>query len=95
LRQHFACVATRDDVERVKPDPALFLRAAACLGVDPHACLVFEDSVHGMHAARAAGMHCVAVPGPMTRDMTLPEVVLRLGSLADLPLHQILDRVNG
>ncbi len=44
-----------------KPDPAVFLHAAKMLGFDPSECLVFEDSLHGFRAAKAAGMMCVAV----------------------------------
>jgi beta-phosphoglucomutase-like phosphatase (HAD superfamily) len=46
---------------RPKPDPALFLYAAAMLGVKPEECLVFEDSIPGFQAARAAGMKCIAI----------------------------------
>lgn len=94
IREHFACVTTRDDVERVKPAPDLFLHAAACLGVAPAACLVLEDSPNGMHAARAAGMRCAAVPGPMTSDLPLPPVDTRLISLAELPLAELLARLD-
>jgi HAD superfamily hydrolase (TIGR01509 family) len=54
-------VVTGDDVDRGKPDPDIFLLAARRLGVDPAECLVFEDSLHGIKAARTAGMTPVAV----------------------------------
>ncbi|MFA6527652.1 MAG: HAD family phosphatase [Candidatus Babeliales bacterium] len=44
-----------------KPDPAVFLHTAQQLGVDPSACVVFEDSNFGFQAAKAAGMKCVAI----------------------------------
>ncbi len=44
-----------------KPDPAIFLQAAAALGVAPEDCLVVEDGLVGIEAARRAGMRCVAV----------------------------------
>jgi HAD superfamily hydrolase (TIGR01509 family) len=46
----------REDVEREKPEPDLFLAAASALSVAPSACLVVEDSAPGIAAARAAGM---------------------------------------
>ncbi len=51
----------RDVGELVKPDPALFLHASKNLGVAPEQCVVFEDSVYGFQAAKAAGMRCIAV----------------------------------
>ncbi len=98
LRQHgidaaFACIRTADDVARTKPAPDLFLSAAACLGVSPASCLVFEDSPNGILAAHAAGMRCVAVPGAITRQLTLPRAELLIDSLDALPLADILARV--
>jgi mannitol-1-/sugar-/sorbitol-6-phosphatase len=56
-----AVVVTASDVEVGKPDPAPFLLAARRLGVDPSRCLVVEDAVSGLIAARAAGMATLAV----------------------------------
>jgi beta-phosphoglucomutase len=56
-------VVTEEDVARGKPDPEGFLAGAAGLGLDPGDLLVFEDSVAGIRAAKAAGMVCVAVEG--------------------------------
>ncbi len=44
-----------------KPDPAVFLQAAEQVGVAPQACIVMEDAVAGVRAARRAGMRCIAV----------------------------------
>jgi beta-phosphoglucomutase len=60
-RKFFAAVVTGDDVRRGKPDPEVFLTAAVKLGADVERCVVFEDAVVGVEAARAGGMHCVAV----------------------------------
>jgi beta-phosphoglucomutase-like phosphatase (HAD superfamily) len=59
----FDTVVTLDDVGRAKPEPDLFLEAARRLGVPPERCLVFEDSLQGIEAARQAGMHVVDVAG--------------------------------
>lgn len=61
LRSHFAHVIGAEDVKRGKPHPDLFLAAAQALGVDPAACIVFEDAVLGVRAARAAGMLAVGL----------------------------------
>ncbi len=66
LQDAFDFVATRDDVDRGKPDPEIYLLAASELSVDPADCLVIEDSPSGVKAALAAGMHVVAVATPFT-----------------------------
>ncbi|HMO60243.1 MAG TPA: HAD-IA family hydrolase [Roseiflexaceae bacterium] len=94
IRSRFHCIRTRDDVARVKPAPDLFLAAAACLDVAPEACLVLEDSPNGMRAAHAAGMACVAVPIPAMATADLPPHTLRLTSLADMSLADLLAAVE-
>ena len=54
-------IVTGEDVANKKPAPDIFLAAAAKLGVPPAACVVIEDAVNGVQAAKAAGMRCVAV----------------------------------
>ena len=54
-------VVTSEDMVRSKPDPCGYLLVAERLGVEPKHCVVFEDSIAGLQAARAAGMRCVAV----------------------------------
>lgn len=90
----FRCVRTGDDVERTKPDPALFLSAAACLGVPPAACLVLEDSPNGILAARAAGCPVIAVPGALTSKLALPPADLVVPSLDAMPLSAMIAAVE-
>lgn len=60
--EHIYCIA---DVNFIpKPDPTLFLFVAKQLGVKPEECIVFEDSIYGFQAAKAAGMKCIAIKGP-------------------------------
>jgi beta-phosphoglucomutase-like phosphatase (HAD superfamily) len=68
-----------------KPDPGLFLHAAQTLGVHPSRCLVIEDSLSGIHAAKAAGMRVLGFTGGC------PESELELrGVCADL-FHRMRD----
>lgn len=60
-RRFFDAIVSAEDTQRGKPDPQVFLVAADKLGVPPAHCLVMEDAVAGVQAARAAGMKCVAV----------------------------------
>jgi beta-phosphoglucomutase len=61
LEGRFGAVVSAYDVERGKPHPDVFLRAAELLGVDPSSCIVFEDALPGVEAALSAGMQCVAL----------------------------------
>ncbi|MGL5405422.1 MAG: HAD-IA family hydrolase [Propionibacteriaceae bacterium] len=70
---------TADDVDRAKPDPEIFLTAAAWLGADPRRCLVIENSPNGLAAARAAGCATLAVTSthPAHRldgDLVIPDL---------------------
>ena len=61
LRRHFEVVVTSEDVRLGKPDPEVYVLAARRLGAAPGACVVFEDSVVGIQAARRAGMRAIGV----------------------------------
>ena len=62
LLHRFDAIVSGSDVEKVKPDPALFLKAARLIGAEPRQCMVLEDSPIGVKAADAAGMLVILVP---------------------------------
>jgi HAD superfamily hydrolase (TIGR01509 family) len=95
LRERFACVLTRDDVTATKPDPELYLAAVACLGVAPGDALAYEDSAHGVTAAKDAGMWCVAVPGPLTAQSDFSRADRVLRTLADIVPARLWESVDG
>ena len=68
LRARFDVVVAAEDVRFGKPDPEVYLRAAAGLAVPPAECLVFEDSVVGVRAARSAGMRVIGVTTAHTEE---------------------------
>lgn len=68
LAQRFPLIVTGDDVERVKPEPDIFLKAADRMQVDIRRCLVLEDSHTGIVAASAAGAYSVYVPSTLPVD---------------------------
>jgi HAD superfamily hydrolase (TIGR01509 family) len=72
LLERFRIVIGADQVQRPKPDPEVYLKAAEFLGVAPRRCLALEDSEYGVRAAHAAGMTVVQVP-----DMIQPTADLR------------------
>jgi len=61
IEDYFQGVIASEDVTHGKPDPEVFLKAAALSGVSPHCCVVLEDSHHGLEAARIGGMKTVAI----------------------------------
>lgn len=61
FKSQYDTIITADDITLSKPNPQCFLLAAERLGVKPEECAVFEDSIHGLNAARAAGMFVVGV----------------------------------
>jgi HAD superfamily hydrolase (TIGR01509 family) len=86
--RYFQSVSGGDEVTHGKPDPALYLLAAARLGVAPEDCIAFEDSENGARAAQAAGIRVVIVP-----DLAQPpaDVAARahgvIGSLSEAIAH--------
>ncbi len=73
LLRFFTVVIGGDQVTHPKPDPEIFLRAAAQLGVRPEDCAVIEDSFNGIRAARAGGFHAVMVPDLLPPDAEMEE----------------------
>jgi HAD superfamily hydrolase (TIGR01509 family) len=83
---------TGADVKRGKPDPQVFLMAAERLGVPPASCAVIEDAVHGVEAARRAGMTAIALTGTSTRaDLAAADLVI--DSLRELSPARIRELV--
>ncbi|MEE1752635.1 HAD-IA family hydrolase [Streptomyces sp. SP18CS02] len=72
----FPVMVAADDITRGKPDPEPFLLAARRLGVDPAACVVFEDAPAGLAAGRAAGMRTVALTTTHSRAELVADVVV-------------------
>lgn len=94
LLRYFECIRTSDDVEVVKPDPTLYLQACQCLGVQPEEAIAFEDSPNGALAAKRAGMNCVIVPNLVTESLTFGEHDLRLTSMAEVQLEQVIEKLE-
>ena len=74
IESYFQTVVSSEQVTRCKPDPEIYLRAAAALGADPADCVVFEDALAGIEAARRAGAgRIVALATTLTREQLLAE----------------------
>jgi len=94
LVDHFDCICASDDVQHTKPDPELYHSVLCGLGVRPNEAIALEDSPIGIRAAKQAGVYCVVVPNPLTSQLILNQADLLLGSLAEMSLEQLLNKVN-
>jgi beta-phosphoglucomutase len=97
VRSFFDAVVGGEDVEKGKPDPEVFLIAAAMLRMPPRRCMVFEDSLSGIEAAHRAGMTVVAVT--TTLDMRdaqgLPSVAYSIEDYRALHPSMLMDGRGG
>ena len=71
LTHYFKALVSGQQVKHSKPDPEVFTKAAAMVGLAPTDCLVVEDAAAGLEAARAGGMDCAIVgTAPMPFEPT-------------------------
>ncbi|HYK87253.1 MAG TPA: HAD-IA family hydrolase [Acidobacteriota bacterium] len=89
--EEWDAIVTGEDVQRRKPDPSIFLSAARRLSVPPGQCVVVEDAVNGVQAAKAAGMRCVAVAQTFPVEQ-LGEADLVRKTLAEITLADLTGR---
>jgi HAD superfamily hydrolase (TIGR01509 family) len=90
IEDRFAAIIGRDLVDGVgKPAPDVYLKACAELGASPERSVAIEDSAHGVTAAKAAGMHAVAVPSRITVHNDFSHADLVVASLAELDVAQL------
>lgn len=61
LNKYFSCIASAEEVKLGKPAPDVFLLAAKRLNTEPKNCLVIEDGISGMIAAKKAQMYCIGI----------------------------------
>lgn len=90
LTHYFETIRTKEDVLKVKPDPGLYQKALTDLGVLPSEAIAFEDSPNGALAAKRAGMNCVIVPNSITATLTFGETDLRLASMEQMSLPDVI-----
>lgn len=92
LFDRFELVVCSEDVAagRTKPHPDLYLKALECLRLPAGEAMALEDSPHGVRAARAAGLFVVVIPNPTTARLPFEGESMRLNSLLDLQLEQLV-----
>jgi len=89
LSNYFSAFVNRDDVEKIKPDPELFLTAAKSLGIHPSEALIFEDSENGLKAATAAGIPCAIITNSITAGGNFSEAIIVAESFTDQRLKKL------
>lgn len=75
IESYFNSIQTADDVENTKPHPEIYLKSAENLQVEPHHCLVFEDSPTGVKAAHEAGMQVIYVNPRRIADASILTII--------------------
>lgn len=83
LQAFFETVVSADDVEHSKPAPDCYLLAARHLGLQPAQCVAIEDTEHGLNAAAAAGVPCIAIPTDMSRHHDFSKATVVVPRLAE------------
>jgi HAD superfamily hydrolase (TIGR01509 family) len=86
----FELLACGDEVRAVKPAPDVYALALRRLGVPADRAIAFEDTVHGVAAAQAAGLRCVAIPHPHADPALFTAADVLLASATDVPLAAVL-----
>ena len=84
LIQYFPYIITADHVSNAKPDPEIFLKAAEMLNLMPRECVVVEDAILGIQAAKNAGMYVISIPNEFTEYQDHSIADLRLNSITQL-----------
>jgi HAD superfamily hydrolase (TIGR01509 family) len=90
LFETFDQIICRDHVTKIKPDPELYLRCTAELGLTGAEVMIFEDSPNGIRAANAAGIFCVAIPNTLTRQLDISHADLILEQINAIPFEDLL-----
>lgn len=86
----FEVIACGDEVAAAKPAPDVYLLALTRLGISPGQAIAIEDSPHGVIAAQAAGLRCVAIPSRAMDAGSFATADLVLGSAAETSLEQAI-----
>ncbi len=85
IKKYFDYIIAGDEVNRAKPNPEIFLKAAQAIGVAPEKCVVIEDAFMGLKAAKAAGMKCIMVDDAITKEQDHSMADAKIKDLLMLP----------
>jgi beta-phosphoglucomutase-like phosphatase (HAD superfamily) len=83
-------IVAGDDVERTKPDPQPYVKAAQALGFPPEQCVVIEDSVSGLTSALGSGAHVIQLRATSTAAAPQAGVARVITALAEFPVELLV-----
>ena len=95
IRRYFSAIVAGDQVTKCKPDPEIYLTAAAKLGLEPSECIVFEDAEAGIEAGKRAGMVVVALATTFSREfLEETEADLIIDDFRDINVEQLRELLD-
>ena len=95
IRRYFSTIVAGDQVTKCKPDPEIYLTAAAKLGLEPSECIVFEDAEAGIEAGKRAGMVVVALATTFSREfLEETEADLIIDDFRDINVEQLRELLD-
>lgn len=89
LKEEFETIITGDEVHNSKPDPEGYLTAASHVEVEPYRCAVFEDSLQGVKAGKAAGAYVIGVSGTLKAEDIAPYCDMVVDTLEGLDVDML------
>jgi beta-phosphoglucomutase len=94
IKSYFRVIISGDDVTKGKPNPQAFLLAAKRLGIEAQGCVVIEDAVTGITAAKSGGIHCIAVASTEHKEhLSSADIVVdSLEKITVSTIEKLLDR---
>jgi HAD superfamily hydrolase (TIGR01509 family) len=90
IRQYFKVLISGEEIERSKPEPDIFLKAALLLNVNPSECLVVEDSKSGTIAAKKAGMKCIGYQNFNSGNQDLSNADLIVNDIKEIDIKKMM-----
>ena len=96
IRKYFQAAVAGDEVTRCKPDPEIYLTAAAKLGLRPEECVGFEDAEAGIESAKRAGIKVVALATTFSREfLEMSDADYIIGDFRDIDIATLRSIVEG
>jgi HAD superfamily hydrolase (TIGR01509 family) len=93
IEKYFHCFATKDEVEFTKPHPNLYLLALNKMNLSHTEVIALEDSIHGIQAARKAGIFSIAIPANLTLKLDFSIADLIISNASDINLMELNNKL--